>query len=111
MKSYIRLQAGTVSAASNPIASMIQLRYVSGFAMRSMRLRTYRPPNARPKMNALSISSNECVELPSTRLSMRIQPNSYINDAVPVRNAAITNHLATESVIADGADGAAGAAG
>ena len=44
--------------------------------MRSMRLRIQSPPQARPKMKALSISSNECVELPSTRLSMRIQPIS-----------------------------------
>ena len=106
MKSYIRLHAGRVSAASAPIASMIPPRYLSGSAIRSIRLRTYSPPNARPKMNALSISSNECVELPSTRLSMRIQPSSYMNEAAPVRNAAITNHLATGSVTPDVADDA-----
>ena len=46
-------------------------------------------------MNALSISSNECVELPSTRLSIRIQPSSYMNEAVPVRNAAISSQRST----------------
>ena len=58
-----------------------------------MRRRTYSPPNARPKMNALSINSNEWVELPRTRLSIRIQPSSYMNDAAPVSNAATVNHL------------------
>ncbi len=68
--------------------------YATGIAgSASMRRRTYSPPNARPKMNALSMSSNEWVELPSTRLSMRIHPSSYMNDAAPVRNAAIVNHL------------------
>jgi hypothetical protein len=57
-------------------------------------------------MNALNINSKECVELPSTRLSMRIQPNSYMNEAAPVRKAAITNHLATGSIPAGGTDGA-----
>src|SRR5256885_11709669 len=90
---------------------MIPPRYLSGSAIRSIRLRTYSPPNARPKMNALSISSNECVELPSTRLSMRIQPSSYMNEAAPVRNAAITNHLATGSVTPDVADGVGVAGG
>ena len=63
-----------------------------------MRRRTYSPPNARPKMKALSMSSNECVELPSTRLSMRIQPISYMNDAAPVRKAATVNQPSQRSV-------------
>src|ERR1700681_4963181 len=74
-----------------------------------MRQRTYSPPNARPKMNALSMSSNECVELPSTRLSIRIQPSSYMNDAAPVRNAATVNHLVNLSVPGNGPDVACGA--
>src|ERR1700733_14303371 len=86
-------------------------RYVAGSRIRAMRLRTYSPPNARPKMNALSMSSNECVELLSTRLSIRIQPSSYINDAAPVRNAAITNHLAKVSGAAGAASGVGGGAG
>jgi len=44
-----------------------------GSAAVSMRRRTARPPQARPKMNVASISSNECVEAPSTSDSMRIQ--------------------------------------
>src|SRR5271168_1708524 len=80
--------------------------YVAGSTICAMRLRTYSPPNAKPKMNALSMSSNECVELLSTRLSMRIQPNSYMNDAAPVMNAAITNHLANVSWSAEDCAGA-----
>src|ERR1700722_13954479 len=39
---------------------------------------------------------------------MRIQPSSYINDAAPVRNAAITNHLANVSGLADDAGAVCG---
>ena len=39
-------------------------------------------------MNAASMSSKECVELPSTRLSIRIHAISYRNATNPVTNAA-----------------------
>ena len=45
-------------------------------------------------MNALSMSSKEWVELPSTRLSIRIQPSSYMNEAAPVRQAASVSQRA-----------------
>ena len=35
-------------------------------------------------MKLASISSNACVDAPSTRLSMRIQKISYMNDDSPV---------------------------
>ena len=51
-------------------------------------------------MNALSISSNECVVPPSTRLSIRIQPISYMNDDAPVTAAAKKNNAASPSALA-----------
>ena len=45
-------------------------------AIASIRRRTHKPPNASPRMNTESISSNECVELPRTSESIRIQPIS-----------------------------------
>ena len=44
----------------------------SGCASRSARPRIHHAPSARPRMNAESISSNECVALPTTSDSMRI---------------------------------------
>ena len=59
---------GTITAAG-----LINLALA---AIVSMRRCTHSPPKASPSMNAESISSNECVELPSTSDSMRIQPIS-----------------------------------
>ena len=42
----------------------------------SLRRRIANAPHASPRMNAESISSNECVADPSTSDSMRIQPIS-----------------------------------
>ena len=50
-------------------------------------------------MNALSINSNEWVELPSTKLSIRIQPSSYMNEAAPVRQAASVSQRAQASLL------------
>ena len=48
-------------------------------------------------MKALSISSNERVALPSTRLSMRIQAISYRNEAAPVIPAATSSQRTSRS--------------
>ena len=53
----------------------------------SIRRRTHSPPKAIPRMNAESMSSKACVELPRTRESMRIQPISYMKDDMPVSAA------------------------
>ena len=45
----------------------------SGSRSRSARPRIQKAPSARPRMNADSMSSNECVALPSTSESIRIQ--------------------------------------
>ena len=45
----------------------------AGSASRSARERIHQAPSARPRMKAESISSNECVALPSTSASIRIQ--------------------------------------
>jgi hypothetical protein len=44
-----------------------------GSLKRSARVRTQNAPRASPRMNADSISSKECVALPSTSESIRIQ--------------------------------------
>ena len=61
-----------------------------------MRRRTQSPPSASPRMKANSISSKAWVELPSTRLSMRIQPISYMKDETPVK-AATSNSSASDT--------------
>jgi hypothetical protein len=59
--------------ASVPISSWTIPSVRIGSAKLSARLRTKSEPSARPRMNAESISSNECVALPSTNDSIRIQ--------------------------------------
>ncbi len=49
---------------------------LSGRRQPSARRRTQNEPAANPRMNADSISSKECVALPSTSASMRSQPIS-----------------------------------
>src|SRR3990172_3736419 len=48
-------------------------------------------------MKVASISSNECVEAPSTSDSILIQLISYTNDANPVKNATASSNAAAPS--------------
>jgi hypothetical protein len=88
------------------MSTWIQPENFTTSSMRSMRRLIQRPPNASPVMNALNMSSNECVVLPSTRLSILSQPISYMNDEVPVIAAAARNSVASLSSPAAFAAGA-----
>ena len=68
--------SGSVASAQSPMTICTTPRKASGLVARSMRPRTQYPPQASPRMNADSISSNECVAAPSTSVSIRIQPTS-----------------------------------
>ena len=61
------------SMASVPIASCAIASMRSVSLLRSARRRIQNAPSASPRMNAESINSNECVALPWTSDSMRIQ--------------------------------------
>ena len=76
--------ATRVPRAQSPIATWISPRARSGEANVSARRLIQSDPRARPRMNALSINSNECVALPRTSDSIRIQSISYRNDAIAV---------------------------
>ena len=76
MASNMAPYSGSVAIASSPIITCTMPSRRIGSAVRSMRRFTQKPPQARPKTKAESINSNECVEAPSTRLSILIQPIS-----------------------------------
>ena len=63
---------GIVATASVPISTCTSPSARTGSANVSARRRTHHAPSANPRMNAESISSNECVAAPSTSESMRI---------------------------------------
>ena len=67
---------GSVATASTPIAICTTASVRTEPAPASLRRRMANAPHANPKMNAESISSNECVADPSTSDSMRIHPIS-----------------------------------
>ena len=57
---------------------------VMGLFILSIMVLINKLPRASPKIKALSISSKACVDDPKTKLSILIQPISYIKDAAPV---------------------------
>ena len=67
---------GSVITASTPIAICTSASVRTEAAPASLRRRMANAPHANPRMNAYSISSNECVADPSTRDSIRIHPIS-----------------------------------
>ena len=73
MSENVASYTGSVASAASPIAICTPARSRIGSAIASMRRRTARPPSASPRMKAASISSNECVDAPSTSESIRIQ--------------------------------------
>ena len=73
MSEKLASYTGSVASAASPIAICTAARSRIGSGVASMRRRTARPPSAKPRMKAASISSNECVDAPSTSESIRIQ--------------------------------------
>ena len=98
---------GSVASAASPMATCTHASSRTVSAALSMRLRTHRPPKAIPRMNAESMSSKACVELPSTSASIRIHPISYMKEDMPVRQATTRSRRSCGT----GAAAAAAAAG
>ncbi len=73
MSVNVKSYTGSVASAARPLATSAQAIGHAGSGEASARRRTATPPSASPRMNVASISSNECVEAPSTSESMRIQ--------------------------------------
>ena len=67
------MYSGRVATASAPMAHWTHPSARTGFVQRSARPLTHSAPSARPRMNAESMSSKECVALPRTRESILIQ--------------------------------------
>ncbi len=82
------MNTGADSRAATPIHTCAWPAYRIGCAMRWLRRRTHRPPKARPRMKALSISSKLCRVVPRAWLSRRTQTISYTNEVAPVMQAA-----------------------
>lgn len=56
---------GNDANAARPISTWATPALATGSSIFRLRLRTHRPPNARPRMKAVSISSNECTVVPN----------------------------------------------
>ena len=68
--------SGNVATASPPMANCTYASVRTDDTSESLRRRMASAPSDKPRMNADSISSNECVADPSTSDSIRIQPIS-----------------------------------
>ena len=71
IQSKLARYSESVATARAPIAHCVRPSARIGSRKRSARVRTQNAPSDSPRMNADSISSNECVALPRTSDSMR----------------------------------------